>query len=179
MGRAPLSISVTPLKVTLPEGVHQATEHVTVTNTGTAAFTVHAVPMDVLAVKGGCGVAPAAGSQMTISHLGTLQPGQSKQATVSVHVPAGINVDVAAVFEAGPAVQSGASGGHAGAGIGSQVIVQGRGISTAPVCSRHHQVAASHGDTGLGPLFVVGMIAAVLAAVACLTVMRLRRHRRT
>ena len=172
-------MTVSPLKFTFPAGVYSAMERVTVRNGSTTTpITVTARPMDVEPAKG-CGVVPAPRSQMDIRMAGgPLRPGEARTAVVHFHVPAGVGVDAAAVFIATPAgPQPAGGGGRAADGIGVQFITTRPGTA-APVC--HHQVAASHGTPGAGgPLFVVGMIAAVLAAVACLTVMRLRRHRRT
>ena len=177
MTRAPLALTVTPLRTVLPQGVHTATEKITVTNSGTAPFAVHATPMDVMAVKGGCGVSPAPAHWLSISHIGVLQPGQSKVATVDLHAPAGINTDVAAVFVA--TAPSAGPGGHAGGGVGTQFIVTGRGTSTAPVCS-HHAKAVPPAGGGLSGVALAGAVGlALLAVVAVLAVARLRRHRRT
>ena len=174
-GGGRVTLNVSPLKVTLDAG-HTAVQKVTVTNGGPQPITLSARPMNVVAVKGECSIVPAPRTQMHISSVGTLQPGQSKVAVVDFHSPA-VPEDVAAVFAATPAGGQSAGGGHAAAAVGVQFITTGHGTA-APVCS-HHQVAAPHGSQGLGPLFVGVVIVAVLAAVACLTVMRLRRHRRT
>ena len=166
MGRAPVALSVTPLRTVLPQGVRQATEKITVTNAGNGPITVSSRPMSVLATRGGCGVEPAP-HWMTISSVGTLQPGQSRTAVVHMNAPAGVNADIAAVFIA-TGTPGGSSGGHAAAGIGSQVIVQGRGTSTAPVCSRHHPVAAPAGHAGLtGPLIIGGLVLVALGVAFC------------